>query len=92
MLYVPGRSVMVAARSGSPDCPASLKVPDFFSTVTPGKLPVFWRKPVNALNNVDLPALGLPTSATFIFPCFNGEAYNRNVSLIQAQSRPPRSI
>ena len=38
--------------------------PVCFSTVTPGKFPVFWFNPVSALNSVDFPLLGLPTSAT----------------------------
>lgn len=41
--------------------------PVFLSTVTPGKLPTFWFRPVNALNNEDLPLLGLPTNAMFMF-------------------------
>ena len=35
------------------------------SWVVPGKLAVFWRRPARALKSVDLPTLGLPTSATF---------------------------
>ncbi len=38
-----------------------------FSTVTPGKLAVFCRKPVSRLNTVLLPEFGLPTSAIVFF-------------------------
>jgi len=34
------------------------------STVVPGQLPMVTREPVRALNSVDLPVLGAPTSAT----------------------------
>src|SRR5579875_980886 len=36
------------------------------STVTPGKLATFWRRPVRRLNRVDLPELGGPTMATIM--------------------------
>ena len=51
-------------------CAGRLLIPEIrtfpvcFSTVTPGKFPVFWFSPVSALNNVDFPLFGLPTSAT----------------------------
>src|SRR3954469_17510986 len=34
------------------------------STVTPGKLATFWRRPVNRLKRVDFPEFGGPTNAT----------------------------
>src|SRR5258708_3933221 len=34
------------------------------STVTPGKLATFWRKPVSLLKSVDFPEFGGPTIAT----------------------------
>ena len=40
--------------------------PSFFSTVTPGQFPTNWLEPVNALNNVVFPQLGLPANAIFI--------------------------
>ncbi len=46
---------------------SSENIPDFFSTVTPGQLPMRWRAPVSALNNVVLPQLGLPASAAVRF-------------------------
>src|SRR5581483_7396028 len=36
------------------------------STVTPGKLATFCRRPVNRLNSVDLPEFGGPTMATMM--------------------------
>ena len=39
-------------------------LPSFFSTVTPGQLPTVALEPVIALNNVVLPQLGFPTSAS----------------------------
>ncbi|OPZ23045.1 MAG: hypothetical protein BWZ03_00655 [bacterium ADurb.BinA186] len=40
-----------------------IRGPDFFSTVTPGQLPINWFEPVRALKRVVLPELGLPTRA-----------------------------
>ena len=37
-----------------------------FSTVTPGKLAVFCRRPVKRLNTVLLPEFGLPTNAIVV--------------------------
>jgi hypothetical protein len=55
---VPGKSIILAV------IPGSISVlPDFLSTVTPGKLPTCWFNPVKALNNELLPELGLPTNA-----------------------------
>src|SRR5262245_44328801 len=42
----------------------SLAPPMRCSTVTPGKLATFWRKPVRRLKKVDLPQFGGPTMAT----------------------------
>ena len=42
-----------------------LNVPIFLSTVTPGKFPTCWCKPVSSLNKELLPLLGLPTRAIF---------------------------
>jgi hypothetical protein len=39
--------------------------PVFLSTVTPGKFPTFWLRPVKELNKEDLPLLGFPTNAIF---------------------------
>ena len=41
--------------------------PVFLSTVTPGKFPTFWFKPVNTLNSELFPLFGLPTNAMLIF-------------------------
>src|SRR5271170_2053816 len=41
-----------------------IALPIFRSTVVPGKFAVLARNPVSALNNVVLPAFGLPTSAS----------------------------
>ena len=41
------------------------EVPIFLSTVTPGKLPICWFKPVSTLNRDDFPLFGLPTNAIF---------------------------
>src|SRR5215203_3058015 len=38
-------------------------VPVFLSTVTPGKLPVRWFKPVKTLNSEVFPLFGFPTKA-----------------------------
>jgi hypothetical protein len=43
-----------------------LALPVFLSTVTPGKLPTFWLRPVNALNSELFPLFGFPTSAILI--------------------------
>lgn len=43
------------------------QLPVFLSTVTPGKLPTFWLRPVSTLNKELLPLLGLPTNAMLIF-------------------------
>jgi len=40
------------------------QMPRDTSTVVPGQLPIVTREPVSALNRVDLPVLGAPTSAT----------------------------
>ena len=37
--------------------------PSLRSTVTPGQFPTYWLAPVNILNVVVLPLLGLPASA-----------------------------
>ena len=58
--YVPGRSI------SSTQWPRNVATPDTFPTVFPGQLPVCWRKPVSALNSVDLPTLGFPANAIFI--------------------------
>jgi len=48
----------------------SFSSPDFLSTVTPGKFPTFWLRPVSKLNNVVFPQLGFPTNAIFDI-CFS---------------------
>src|SRR5687767_4385397 len=40
-----------------------LLIPVLLSTVTPGKLPTFWFKPVRALKTELFPLFGLPTRA-----------------------------
>jgi len=60
-LYEPGRS-MISYFSPS----AIVLMPDLFSTVTPGKFPTFWFKPVSLLKSVVLPQFGFPTSAILI--------------------------
>jgi hypothetical protein len=35
------------------------------STVTPGKFPIFWLRPVRKLKSEDFPELGLPAKAIF---------------------------
>ena len=60
---MPGRSIMLAVSESS-----NWQKPVFLSTVTPGKLPTFWLRPVKALKSDDLPELGLPTRA--MFKCF----------------------
>jgi hypothetical protein len=42
-------------------------LPVFLSTVTPGKFPTFWLRPVKQLNKEVLPLLGFPTKAICIF-------------------------
>src|SRR5258708_5651144 len=44
--------------------PCVLARPTRCSTVTPGKLATFWRRPVRRLNSVDLPEFGGPMMAT----------------------------
>jgi hypothetical protein len=39
------------------------EIPVFLSTVTPGKLPTFWLRPVSALKSEVFPLLGFPTKA-----------------------------
>ena len=58
-LYNPGRSMSSACLPCS-----SLTFPVRCSTVTPGKLATFWRRPVSRLKRVDLPELGGPMIAT----------------------------
>ena len=74
-LYVPGKSIKFAVIPGS-----STHVPVFLSTVTPGKLPTFWFKPVIALNSEVFPLLGLPTNAMFNkgFSMFTNKVANVN--------------
>jgi hypothetical protein len=55
---VPGKSITLAVV-----LLGKLVLPTFWSTVTPGKLPTFWFKPVRVLNKDVFPQLGLPTSA-----------------------------
>src|SRR5580692_3409393 len=43
--------------------------PVFLSTVTPGKLPTFWLRPVSALKRELLPLLGFPTNAIVYGRC-----------------------
>src|ERR1700761_5306442 len=50
---------------------ASSLTPVFLSTVTPGKLPTFWLRPVSALKRELFPLLGLPTSAIWRLFFFN---------------------
>ena len=47
-------------------------VPVFLSTVTPGKLPTFWLRPVSTLKRELLPLLGLPTNAMVYDCCMDG--------------------
>ena len=58
---MPGRS-MIATSRPSGNC----AMPVCCSTVTPGKLATFWRRPVSLLNRVVLPQLGGPTRATVL--------------------------
>jgi hypothetical protein len=39
------------------------EVPIFLSTVTPGKFPTFWFRPVSVLNKELFPLFGFPTKA-----------------------------
>src|SRR5215472_8153096 len=79
---------------------ASWVDPIFLSTVTPGKLPTFWLRPVSALKSELLPLLGLPTRAIckrfFFTP---GQRYRerreavyemRKDAGVPGASRPPR--
>src|ERR1700730_1930861 len=50
-----------------------LETPVFLSTVTPGKLPTFWLRPVSALKRELFPLLGLPTSAIWRVSFFKPE-------------------
>ena len=45
-------------------------VPTFLSTVTPGKFPTFWLRPVSVLNNELFPLLGFPTKAIWMVLLF----------------------
>ena len=56
---MPGRSTTVQSF-----CPRT--GPDFWSTVTPGKLPTCWFEPVSWLKSVVLPQFWLPASAKII--------------------------
>src|SRR5580698_8131759 len=58
--------MMVAWISG-----ARLVEPLFLSTVTPGKLPTFWFRPVRALKRELFPLFGLPMRAIGSVFCFN---------------------
>ena len=54
---MPGRSISWALR------PASSRLACIKSTVMPGQLPIWAWLPVSLLNRVDLPVLGMPSTA-----------------------------
>ena len=49
----------------SADPSGSVITPERFSTVTPGKFPIFCLSPVSWLKREDFPEFGFPTNATF---------------------------
>jgi hypothetical protein len=62
---VPGRSTIARSIAGPSESDEAVRqVPVVSSTVVPGAFMVRCRAPVSALNRVDLPTLGPPTSRT----------------------------
>ena len=89
MLYVrseyrPGRSTTSAGSPARSAAPASAP------TVTPCQLPVLAWPPVSALNSVDLPQFGLPSSSRRTRFCPRAAPFSRPFNRIHPP--PPRSL